>query len=489
MSDHEGAGESEAEECLMPERVPAQGTEGIDGTDGTDGRIEGQIVQRGDAGYESVRASMVWNALKPQRFPDVIVRASSERDVPRAIGLARSRGLRIAVRAGGHSWFGSSVRDGGLLLDLSRLRRLDIHRDSATATVQPAVTGGELMSALAQRGLAFPAGHCPSVGLGGYLLSGGLGWNSGALGPACSSVVEIEAVTANGEVLRCDKERNADLFWAARGAGPGFFAIVTSFRLALYPLPQSLMTTTYAFPLADVERVTDWVTETADELDPTVESALVLSTAAPHMTTQSPRPRVVVAGATAFADSAEEAADALAPLQACPFAERALFSQLDEPTSFEALHDNSAAVWPPEHRYAVDTLWSQEDFTTLLTKLSDTIAECPSDKSLVLAPIPPVSSDEELLSNMAFSVLGRSYVAPFAVWDDPAEDDLNIRWLREAMSAVEPLGTGHYIAEADLTAAPTRAERSFTPQDWQRLQALRARYDPEGVFHSYLTPD
>jgi FAD/FMN-containing dehydrogenase len=99
-----------------------------------------------------------------------------------------------------------------------------------------------------------------------------------------------------------------------------------------------------------------------------------------------------------------------------------------------------------------------------------------------------VSHDEDLLRDMAFSVLGESYVVPYAVWDDPSEDDINVRWLREAMSAVEPLGTGHYIAEADLTASPTRAERSFTPSDWQRLQTLRAQYDPEGVFHSYLTP-
>jgi len=89
---------------------------------------------------------------------------------------------------------------------------------------------------------------------------------------------------------------------------------------------------------------------------------------------------------------------------------------------------------------------------------------------------------------MAFSVLGETYVAPFAIWDDPAADSASIRWLRDTMRAVEPYGTGHYIAEADLTADASRARRSYAPEDWERLQALKATYDPANVFHTYLTP-
>ncbi|MFF3322778.1 FAD-binding oxidoreductase [Streptomyces sp. NPDC002889] len=452
---------------------------------GQAGGIEGAVVQRGDADYEAVRASMVWNGLKPERFPEVIVQAASERDVPAAIGLARSRGLRVAVRSGGHSWCGSSLRSGGMLVDLSRLRRCDI--DMASATVQPAVTGSELASELTASGLAFPTGHCGSVAVGGYLLSGGLGWNSGALGPACRSVYEIEAVTADGEVVRCNEDENADLLWAARGAGPGFFAVVTRFRLRLYGLPGAIMSTTYAFPLAEVQEVSNWATGAANELEPNVELTLVLSIAASHMTQAMPRPKVIVVAATAFADSSEQAVQALRPLQKCPIADRALFQELNEPTSAEALYD-SGGLWPAERRYAVDTLWSEADFGTLLSQLSDAVERAPSDTCLVLAPVSPASRDEDLLRDMAFSVLGSSYVVPYAIWDDPAEDDISVRWLREAMSTVEPLGTGHYIAETDLTAGATRAERSFTTGDWQRLQALRARYDPDGVFHSYLTP-
>ncbi|MEU6017055.1 hypothetical protein ABZ826_24275 [Streptomyces sp. NPDC047515] len=155
--------------------------------------------------------------------------------------------------------------------------------------------------------------------------------------------------------------------------------------------------------------------------------------------------------------------------------------------SLNALYEASGNVWPAHHRYAADTLWSDSGLGALLSTLSDAMERAPSDKSLILAPVSPVSHHEELLRDMAFSVLGSSYVVPYAIWDDPAEDDINAGWLQETMSAVEPLGTGHYIGEADLTARPTRAERSYTPRDWRRLQELRDRCDPEGIFHSYLT--
>lgn len=452
------------------------------------GAVEGAIVRRGDDGYEAVRAAMVWNALKPGRFPELIVRAASERDVPAAVRLARSLGLRIAVRSAGHSWCGSPVRSDGMLLDLSGLRRYAIDPGSATASVQPAVTGRELAPALAGAGLAFPTGHCGTVALGGYLLGGGLGWNSGALGPACHSVEEIEAVTADGETVRCNEHENADLFWAARGAGPGFFAAVTRFRLRLHPAPGAIATTTYAFPLADVEPVCQWATEISHELEPAVELALTLATAAPFMTDVTPRPKVVTVTATAFAADGEHADEALRPLGNCPFADGAVHHRAPGPTSFAALHDTADGLWPSGLRYAADTLWSDADFAALLSRLGDAMREAPSERSLVLAPFAPASHDGDLLRDMAFSVLGETFAAPYAIWDDPSGDEANTRWLRDATASVEPLGTGHYIAEADLTAHPARAERSFRANDWERLQNLRVRHDPEGLFHTYLAP-
>ncbi|MGN9837519.1 FAD-binding oxidoreductase [Nonomuraea sp. H19] len=448
--------------------------------------LDGLLVRRGDAGYEDLRARMVWNGLKPERFPDVIVRAASEQDVLSAVRLARSTGLRISVRAGGHNWVGAALRDGGMLIDLSQLGGCTIDAASATASVQPASRGSDLAPALAEHGLAFPVGHCGSVALSGYILSGGLGWNPGVWGPACLSLLEVETVTAKGEMLRCSEHENSDLFWAARGAGPGFFAAVTRFRLGLHRLPTAITMSSYVFPLADVADVTSWVSEMAALLPPLVELSVVLGTAPPTLTTIAPGTKVVVVTATAFAGSQDEAVRSLGAFQVCPLAGRALAGVTEERSTFDALFETSGALWSQHHRSAADTLWSMEDLSALLSVLADDVAQAPSDKSLVLAIIPPAPPGEVPLPEMAFSILGRSYVVGYAIWQDPADDEINIRWLREAMSKVEPLGVGHYIAETDLLAAPTRAERSFAPETWERLREVRARWDPEGVFQPFL---
>ncbi|MEU4213259.1 FAD-binding oxidoreductase [Streptomyces sp. NPDC026206] len=454
----------------------------------TAARFEGTLLRRGDRAYDSARAAAVWNGLKPERFPAAIVRAASERDVPQALSCARSEGLRVSTRSGGHNWSGSQLRDGSLLIDLSGLGQCDIDPASATATVGPAATGQDLVKALAPYGLAFPVGHCSSVALGGFLLSGGLGWNSRAWGPSCADVLEMRVVTADGATVTCSETENADLFWAARGAGPGFFAVVTRFRLGLHPHPGSVMTTGLTFPLAATGPVAAWAEGLARDLPANVETALVLTASGDPAVTVAPGPRIL-AGMTAFARTREEALAALAPAEACPLAGSAVSRQPPEPTSFARLHERAAAVWPPAHRYAADTLWSEETYETQLGRIADAVAHAPAGKSLVLAPVRPVSEDPALLRNMAFSPLGASYLVCYAVWDDPADDGANARWLRDAMASVDPSGRGgHYIAETDLEADASRARRSYAPADWDRLQELKAAWDPGNVFHSYLAP-
>jgi FAD/FMN-containing dehydrogenase len=118
-----------------------------------------------------------------------------------------------------------------MLIDLSRLHDISIEPRSRIARVQPAVTGGELASALGEHRLAFPVGHCASVPMSGYLLAGGQGLNAGTWGPACFSIQSVNVVTADGQLVTADERHNADLFWAARGAGPGFFGVATRFQL------------------------------------------------------------------------------------------------------------------------------------------------------------------------------------------------------------------------------------------------------------------
>ncbi|GGU76131.1 oxidoreductase [Streptomyces albospinus] len=452
--------------------------------------LGGTLIRRGDPGYEAERERAVWNLRTPRRFPDAIVRAATEADVAHAVRYARARGLRVALRSGGHNWSGAQLRDGGLLIDLSGLRTCTLAPAAdgapATADVGPAVTGADLVAALTPEHLAFPVGHCPGVAVGGFLLSGGLGWNSRAWGASCADVIGIRAVTADGRTVTCTETEHPDLFWAARGAGPGFCAVVTGFRLALHPHPGAILATALTFPLADVTAVAEWAERTAHGLPPYVETTFVLlpAGAGPDPT----RPRITVS-ATAFAATGQEARRALEPFTRCPFGERAVTAQPPGPTSFAALHRGAEALWPPGHRYAADTLWSAADYATLLTRAAGAVARAPSPASLVLSPVQPVSPDPALLRNMAFVPLGASYLVGYAVWDRPADDGAQTRWLRELMADADPRGDGRrYVAEADLEAGADRARRAYPPAHWDRLQEIKAEWDPDNRFHSYLAP-
>ncbi len=183
---------------------------------------EKHFFYRGTDGYEAARRETVWNSLLPERFPDVIVQARDTDDVVAAIRYARTHGYHVGVRSGGHSWNASHLRDGGMLLDVSRLDHCSVDTDRMIAHVGPGKVASVFATELDAQGLFFPAGHCEGIRLGGYLLQGGYGWNSKVVGPACESVLGLEVVTADGEKIYCDPENHPDLYWAARGCGTGF---------------------------------------------------------------------------------------------------------------------------------------------------------------------------------------------------------------------------------------------------------------------------
>ncbi|WP_147371094.1 FAD-binding oxidoreductase, partial [Meiothermus luteus] len=140
--------------------------------------FRGRVYRRGEPGYEEARVGRIFNGRRPERSPELIVFAEDEEDVVRAVRLARAQGLRLAVRAGGHSWAAWSLREGALLLDLSRLQGMAYDEATGVVAVAPAVQGGAVLAPyLEARGRMFHGGHCPTVGLGGFLLQGGMGWN------------------------------------------------------------------------------------------------------------------------------------------------------------------------------------------------------------------------------------------------------------------------------------------------------------------------
>ena len=452
--------------------------------------IEGRVTTATDAGYENLRRELVWNQLTPARYPQLIVQVATEHDVVEAVRFARANRLKIAVRGGGHSWVGFALRDDSLLLDLGRLTQVSIDHAARTAAIQPAVTARDLNRRLAAQGLAFPVGHCPTVSLSGFLLNGGLGWNFNGWKPACFSIEAAHVVTADGNLVVANEQQNADLLWAIRGAGPGFFGIVTQYVLKLYPVPGAITTSNYYYPLQCATEVGAWAASIAGRLPKEGELTIFFAPAPPTLAERcrSSNGFVCIVSATAFVDTKSEATAALGLLESCPVAHTCLEKELNRPTPIDALFDLGNMLWPERHRYLADTLWSNSPPATVLGTLREHFLRAPSAKSLaVFAFSTGAEGNTAPLPDEAFSMTARALLLCYAIWERPEDDAANAAWHRETITALDPFAVGHYVGESDIVADAARAQRSFANANWQRLQALRQQYDPEGLFHGHFS--
>ncbi len=454
-------------------------------------RIEGTVTTATDAGYERLRREIIWNQLTPARYPRLIVQVANEQDVVEAVRFARTHRMKIAVRGGGHSWVGFSLRDESLLIDLGRLKQVSIDHEARIGAVQPAVTGRELNRQLAAHGLAFPVGHSPAVPLSGFLLNGGLGWNFNRWGPACFSVEAANVVTADGSLIVANQEQHADLLWAIRGAGPGFFGVVTQYLLKLYPAPRAITTSTYYYPLQRIEEVGAWAASVARDLPRDVELTIFVVAAPPDLAEpcRSSNGFMAMLSATAFLDSEHKAAATLGILESHPVAHECLHKEVNQPTPLDALLDLGGILWPERHRYLADTLWSDSLPSQQLATLRDYFLQAPSPKSVALCVFSTgAEGDAAVLPDGAFSMKAGTLLLCYATWDRPEDDAANAAWHRETIAALDQFAVGHYVGESDIVAEPVRAERSFAPANWQRLKSLRRTYDPDGLFHAHFSP-
>jgi FAD/FMN-containing dehydrogenase len=453
-------------------------------------RIEGKVTGATDAGYEQLRREMIWNQLTPMRYPQLIVQVATEHDVVEAVRFAGTHRMKIAVRGGGHSCISASLRDESLLIDLGRLNQISIDYEAHVAAIQPAVTGRELNNQLAPHGLAFPVGHCPSVPLSGFILNGGLGWNSNSWGPACFSLEAAKVVTADGNMVIANHEQHADLLWAIRGAGPGFFAVAIEYFLKLYKAPRAITTSTYYYPLQRIEEVGEWVGSIARQMPSEVELNIFFVPAPPALTEQcrSSNGFVGILSANAFVDTAQEAIATLSLLENCPVAPECLQMEVNQPTRLAALLDKSGMLWPERHRYLADTLWSDSPPAQLLGTVRDYFLQAPSPKSVAVCSFSTgVAGNPAILPEAAFSMTAGTLLICYAIWERPEDDASNVAWHRETIASLDPFAVGHYVGESDILSDPARAERSFARTNWQRLQAFRRKYDPDALFHGYFS--
>ncbi|TXH20372.1 MAG: FAD-binding oxidoreductase, partial [Mycobacterium sp.] len=385
--------------------------------------------------------------------------------------------LAVGIRSGGHSWSANHLRDGGMLLDVSRLDTCRVDRDAMTAVVGPGKGGSALATELERQGLFFPSGHCRGVRLGGYLLQGGYGWNSRVLGPACESVLALDVVTADGEQIRCDAEHHADLYWAARGSGPGFFGVVTAFHLRLHPKPAVCGSSLYVYPFEAADEIYAWARRISADVDRRVELQIVASRSMPSSGLETPG---IVLASPVFADSDDDAKDAVALLDTCPARSHALMAVPYAPTNLPTWYDAVMSNYLNDHRYAADNMWTSASTAELLPGVRNILETMPPHPSHFLwlnwGPSPA-------RQDMAYSLEDEVYLALYAGWSDAADDEKYGDWARSNMSAMSHLATGIQLADENLGARPARFA---TDAAMARLDAVRAQYDPEGRFYAWM---
>lgn len=441
-------------------------------------------LERGTPDFERSVADLVFNTLPLDRTPDAVVRPRNEDELIAVMRAARSAGQEVAVLSGGHNWIAAPVHDRGVLIDMAAFDGIEIETSSRTARVGTAVQSGVLAEALAASGFAFPSGHCGLPSIGGFVIGGGFGLNVGRWMPACFSLLSIRVVTASGELVVASESENEELLWLARGAGPAFPGAVTELELGLKDRPADMRVSTWVFDLEELATVSRWVNEVSPALPSSVEVAVVaLGPDRPEHPPSAGLPDyIVTVEAMVFADSAEEAAEAVAPLATGHRLTPLAHSDL-EPVAYEQVHIGFDAMTSPSDRYLADTFWTDLDLDALAL-LKDVIRQAPSGKSVVMAEMLANGgklglSDEDA----AYSIDGRTLLMAYAIWENPESDDANRSWHDAVRDIWEPISIGHFVNEADLDVHPERLSRCFTPPNWERLLNLRQKWDPDGVFH------
>ena len=435
------------------------------------------IIWRSEADpvvYETARVGRIFNQRRPKRRPVAVVEASQEAHIVQAVRLAVDRRCRVSVRSGGHSWAAWSVRDEAILIDLGNYDLIDLDESNRIVTVSPSTTGRKLNAFLDEKGLMFAGGHCPDVGLGGFLLQGGMGWNCKNWGWACEQILAIDVVTAKGDLVRCDSKQNSDLFWAARGAGPGFPAVVTKFHLNVRPKYANMLSSAFIYPISEYRRVMDWILNLTSTYEADTEIVAVASTP-PGVSSPC-----IMALFVTFKNTLSEAEAAL-HLANTTRPANPLIELANQPTSLAKEYRDQATANPAGHRYCAENAYISND-ADVATVLEYAFTTLPHPKAFALwYSMAPVS--RRPLPDMALSMQSDHYFALYTVWEDDEDDERCLKWVQDVMKDVERHSEGAYLGDSDFQV---RRTKFWSDENGERLMRIRREQDPEGTICGFL---
>ncbi|MDP9244190.1 MAG: FAD-binding oxidoreductase [Chloroflexota bacterium] len=437
--------------------------------------FDDEVITPGDAGYDDARR--VWNAIFDRR-PAVLVRPTRPESVAAAIRLGRDHGLEIAVRGGGHSAAGHSTSDGGLVIDLSRLRGVTVDPERRVARANGGALLGELDVAAQAHGLVCPVGVIGHTGVGGLTLGGGMGRLQRHFGLTIDNLRAVELVTADERTVRASESEEPDLFWGIRGAGANF-GVVTAFEFGLHPFGPLLHRGVRIFPASEVHAAWSLFRDVAaaapDEL------SLILSIGRAEPASDYPSS---VAGQPIVVLSYNHSGDAgsverdVAPLGAGP--EPVSSTDGSYPYLEVQTANDLAMGWG--HRSYIKGGYADDFRPEAFDAMVEHLADAPEGSSFAITAqggaISRVPDDA-----MAFTGRdARFEMSADAEWDDPALDEKGRDWVRQAMAIVEPDAVmGRYVNEIS-ESGPEESLAIYGAAKVARLAALKREWDPYNVF-------
>jgi FAD/FMN-containing dehydrogenase len=432
--------------------------------------FDGRVIAPGDPGYDQARTPFYGGV---NRHPAVIVRPADAAEVARVVRLARDSGLELAVRSGGHSPAFHSVNDGGIVLDLGAMKALDIDPDTRTAWAQTGLTAGEYTTATHAHGLATGFGDTASVGIGGLTLSGGVGYLVRKYGLTIDDLLAAELVTADGQVLHVDDRSHPDLFWAIRGGG-GNFGVATRFRFRLHQLDQVLGG--MLFLPATPEVIAGFIA-TADAA-PEELSGIANVMPAPPMPMVPPdlHGQLVIMAMLVWAGPVEDGQAAVAPFRALatPLAD------MIQPMPYPGIYPPEEEGFHPTaigHTMFVDTI-DRHAAETILEHLRASDAPIRVAQLRVLGgAMARVPADATAFAHRGSKIM----VNVASSYQGPDDQPVRQAWVDEFAAALQQGDYGAYVGFLG-DEGPGRVHQAYPPATWERLAAVKARYDPTNLF-------
>ena len=439
-------------------------------------RFRGELIRRDDPTYDGARR--VWNGMI-DRNPALIARCAGVADVLAAVRFARERELVVAVRGGGHNVAGTAVCDDGIVIDLSPMKAMRVDPVARTARAQPGLLWGEFDHETQPFGLATPGGIVTHTGVSGLTLGGGLGWLMRRYGLTCDNLLSADVVTADGELVRASAEENADLFWGLRGGG-GNFGIVTSFEYRLHPVGPTVLAGVILHPAAKAREVLefyrDYIASAPDELMTIV--VLRMAPPAPFFPEEIHGQPVVII-AVCYAGPVKEGERVVAPLRR--FGEP--LADLIQPTPYVS-HQAMLDAGVP---HGLNYYWKSEYLPPLSDALITTLTEyawrlaTPASYSAIFHMGGAVGREDP--EGSAFEDRRATHAMTIdAVWSEPAASGACIAWTRDFWEAVRPHSTGRVYVNFLGAEGPDRVRMAYGAAKYERLRALKRKYDPTNFF-------